>query len=81
MPTLNVQNRTLFHGDNLPFLRGINSKAIHVQLHHNTPSSDGGLNHISNRLLLCGPCNRIKSNRLTLSGLRAENQKRDQMAK
>ena len=30
MPTLNVANRTLFHGDNLPFLRGINSGTIHL---------------------------------------------------
>ena len=54
--------------------------ALYLELDHNTPRSDGGLNHISNRLLLCGPCNRIKSNRLTLSGLRAENQKRGRMA-
>ena len=52
---------------------------LYLELDHNTPRSDGGLNHISNRLLLCGPCNRIKSNRLTLSGLRAENKKRDRM--
>ena len=53
---------------------------LYLELDHNTPRSDGGLNHISNRLLLCGPCNRIKSNKLTLSGLRAENQKRGRMA-
>ena len=53
---------------------------LYLGLSHNTPRSDGGLNHISNRLLLCGPCNRIKSNTLTLSGLRAENQKRGRMA-
>ncbi len=53
---------------------------LYLELDHNTPRSDGGLNHISNRLLLCGPCNRIKSNTLTLSGLRAENQKRGRMA-
>lgn len=54
---------------------------LYLELDHNTPRSDGGLNHISNRLLLCGPCNRIKSNRLTLSGLRAENKKRGRMGK
>ena len=113
MSTLNVANRTLFRGDNLAFLRGINSGTIHLNatdppfskgwdlqatldslaagakfedpfylgLDHETPRSDGGLNHIWNRLLLCGPCNRIKSNRLTLSGLRAENQKRGRMAR
>ena len=53
---------------------------LYLELDHNTPRSDGGLNHISNRLLLCGPCNRIKSNTLTLSGLRKENTKRGRMA-
>jgi len=52
-----------------------------MQLDHIQPKAEGGANHILNRILLCGPCNRIKSNRLTLSGLRAENQKRDRMAK
>ena len=51
----------------------------YLELDHNTPRSDGGVNHISNRLLLCGPCNRIKSNKLTLSGLRAENKRRGWM--
>ena len=27
---INVRNRTLFHGDNLPFLQGINSGAVHL---------------------------------------------------
>ena len=53
---------------------------LYLELDHNTPRSDGGLNHISNRLLLCGPCNRIKSNTLTLSGLRVENRRRGRMA-
>ncbi len=49
--------------------------ARYLELDHNTPSADGGLNHISNRILLCGPCNRLKSNTKTLSGLRRENKK------
>ena len=49
--------------------------ARYLELDHNTPRSDGGLNHISNRILLCGPCNKLKSNRYTLSGLRRENKK------
>ena len=53
----------------------------YLQLDHNTPRSDGGLNHITNRVLLCGPCNRLKSNTYTLSGLRQENKKRGYMAK
>ena len=54
--------------------------ARYLELDHNTPRSDGGLNHISNRILLCGPCNRLKSNQFTLSGLRRENAKRGYMA-
>ncbi len=48
----------------------------YLELDHNTPRADGGINHISNRVLLCGPCNRLKSNTFTLSGLRKENRKR-----
>ena len=53
----------------------------YLELDHNTPRADGGLNHISNRVLLCGPCNKLKSNRYTLSGLRNENRKRGYMHK
>ena len=51
----------------------------YLDLDHNTPRADGGLNHVSNRVLLCGPCNRLKSNIYTLSGLRRENHKRGYM--
>ncbi|MCY4150195.1 MAG: DNA methyltransferase [Gammaproteobacteria bacterium] len=47
----------------------------YLELDHNTPRSDNGINHISNRVLLCGPCNKLKSNTLTLSGLRQQNKK------
>ena len=39
----------------------------YLQLDHNTPRSDGGINHITNRVLLCGPCNLAKSNIYTLT--------------
>ena len=52
----------------------------YLDLDHNTPRADGGVNHISNRVLLCGPCNRLKSNIYTLSGLRRQNRKRGYMA-
>ena len=52
----------------------------YLQLDHNTPRSDGGLNHVSNRVLLCGPCNRAKSNIYTLSGLRRLNKRNGWMA-
>jgi 5-methylcytosine-specific restriction endonuclease McrA len=53
----------------------------YLELDHNTPRSDGGLNHITNRVLLCSPCNRAKSNLYTLSGLRRINRKKGWMAK
>ena len=53
----------------------------YLDLDHNTPRSDGGLNHITNRILLCGPCNRLKSNQYTLSGLRRQNKQNGYMAK
>ena len=52
----------------------------YLELDHNTPRSDGGVNHISNRILLCGPCNKLKSNTYTLSGLRNQNKKLGYMA-
>ena len=52
---------------------------LYLELDHNTPRKDGGWNHISNRILLCSPCNRIKAHRFTLSGLREENRKRGRM--
>ena len=52
----------------------------YLELDHNTPRSDGGLNHITNRILLCGPCNRAKSNTYTLSGLHRLNKKNSWMA-
>ena len=51
----------------------------HLQLDHNRPRADGGANDIHNRVLLCGPCNMLKSNTYALSGLRNENKKREHM--
>ena len=51
----------------------------YLELDHNTPRADGGWNHISNRILLCGPCNKLKSNIYTLSGLRRENKRKGYM--
>ena len=53
----------------------------YLEVDHIVPRSDGGVDHISNRMLVCGPCNRIKSNRYTLSGLRHENARRGRMAR
>ncbi|MYG41350.1 MAG: hypothetical protein F4201_11185 [Nitrospira sp. SB0677_bin_15] len=40
-----------------------------MELDHLTPRSDRGSNDISNRILLCRPCNGKKSDRLTMKGL------------
>ena len=52
----------------------------YLELDHIRPRSDGGVNHISNRILLCGPCNKLKSNIYTLSGLRKVNKQKERMA-
>lgn len=44
-----------------------------LELDHIKPKSKGGSDDISNRILLCGPCNRKKSDKLTLEELRALN--------
>ena len=45
------------------------------ELDHILPKKDSGTDDLQNRILLCGPCNRRKAARFTLSGLRDENHK------
>lgn len=52
----------------------------YLELDHNTPRSSGGINHESNRILLCPPCNKRKSNLYTLKWLRKENHRIGWMA-
>ena len=54
---------------------------LYFELDHNNPKSAGGSNLLENRILLCSPCNRIKSDALTLHGLRQENWRRKRMSK
>ena len=68
------------HGQRCQGCDRVFDDARYLELDHNTPRSDGGLNHITNRVLLCGPCNRTKSNTYTLSGLRRVNKKNGWMA-
>ena len=42
----------------------------YLELDHVNPKSSGGHDHLDNRALLCGPCNREKSDRQTLIQLR-----------
>ena len=44
-----------------------------MQLDHLTPKKDGGEDFLNNRILMCGPCNRRKKDRLTYSGIVKEN--------
>ena len=68
------------HGQRCQGCDRVFDDARYLELDHNTPRSDGGLNHITNRILLCGPCNRAKSNTYTLSGLRRLNRANGWMA-
>ena len=47
----------------------------YLDIDHRLPVSDGGTNEYNNLCLLCQPCNRRKSNLLTLTGLRRENKR------
>ncbi len=44
-----------------------------MELDHISPKVEDGDNHIQNRILLCGPCNKTKSSKLTLTGLMGKN--------
>ncbi len=47
----------------------------YLELDHREPRSDGGSNLLRNRILLCGPCNKLKRHLYTISWLRNENKK------
>ncbi len=47
-----------------------------MQLDHIRPKAGRGENHILNRILLCGPCNRRKGDSLTMPGLLKANRKK-----
>ena len=46
-----------------------------MELDHIFPRAEGGENYITNRILLCRPCNGWKSNNYTLAGLRNRNKR------
>ena len=46
-----------------------------MELDHITSKNDFGENYITNRILLCGPCNGRKKAHATLSGLHRENKR------
>ena len=58
---------------------GVVLASRYMELDHIRPRSDGGSNDITNRLLLCGPCNGLKRDDLTMRGLRNELRKRGWM--
>ena len=55
---------------------GREMESEYMELDHILPKKDGGENYITNRILLCRPCNGWKSDRYTLSGLQRENKRR-----
>ena len=58
---------------------GISLPARHFELDHVNPRAQGGENWITNRVLLCGPCNRRKRHELTLVGLQMDNKRENDM--
>ena len=58
---------------------GIALPARHFELDHVNPRAQGGENWITNRALICGPCNRRKRHELTLVGLQRENKRENNM--
>ena len=46
-----------------------------MELDHINPRAQGGENWITNRILLCGPCNRRKNADLTIIGLQRQNRR------
>ena len=51
---------------------GVERGARYLELDHITPKTSGGSDHLDNRALLCGPCNRDKSDTATLAKLRRD---------
>ena len=47
----------------------------YYELDHINPRSDGGSDLVHNRIFLCAPCNKLKSNNMTISGVRKQNKK------
>ena len=54
---------------------GIALHERYMELDHQLPRADGGSNLLSNRILLCSPCNKLKRHLYTISWLRNENKK------
>ncbi len=54
---------------------GRSLEAEFMELDHINPRAQGGENWITNRILLCGPCNRRKSADLTIIGLQRQNKR------
>ena len=50
-----------------------------LELDHINPVSAGGSNDLNNRALLCGRCNKVKDNVLTLIGLREERRRQGRL--
>lgn len=60
-----------------PYCQGCGNKMYerYFELDHKDPRAAGGSNLILNRILLCGPCNKLKRDLYTLVWLRRENTK------
>ncbi|MDE0526670.1 MAG: DNA methyltransferase [Thaumarchaeota archaeon] len=80
-PYTNHEKREILLQQYGPYCQGCGIKLPprHFELDHKLPRAEGGSNTISNRILLCGPCNRTKKHLYTLTWIRKENKKTGDM--
>ena len=83
-PHTNPQKKIMLLDQHGPFCQGCGFGGEgfderYFELDHRYPRSEGGSNLIQNRILLCGPCNKLKRDWYTLGWLRIENKKRGYM--
>lgn len=76
-PYSNKEKKTMLLEQHGPYCQGcgIELDERYFELDHKEPRSAGGSNLIQNRILLCGPCNKMKRDLYTIVWLRKENKK------
>ena len=80
-PHTNKEKKTMLLELYGPYCQGcgIELDERYFELDHKEPRSAGGSNLIQNRILLCGPCNRMKRDLHTIVWLRRENKRQGHM--
>ena len=81
-PYTNSEKKAMLLEQYGPYCQGCGNRMHerYFELDHREPRSAGGSNLMRNRILLCGPCNRMKRDMYTLVWLRKENRRLGYMA-